>query len=94
MAQSTIAFRVDEDAKRRMETVCHELGISMSAALTMCVYAIGRNRALPDDIVCLKGEHDAARTSVSTREKILRGMEQLKNDGGTFHELIEIDDDQ
>ena len=94
MAQTTIAFRVDEDAKRRMESVCHELGISMSAALTMCVYAIGRNRALPDDIVSLKGERDTARSEISPHEKILRGMEQIKNGGGTFHELIETDDEE
>jgi len=94
MAQSTIAFRIDEEAKRRMETVCHELGISMSAALTMCVYAIGRNRALPDDIVSLKGERDTTQPEVSAKEKILRGVQQLKNGGGTFHELIDVDDDE
>ena len=94
MAQTTIAFRIDEDAKRRMEAVCRELGISMSSALTMCVYAIGRNRALPDDIVCLKGEHDTARSEISTHEKILRGMEQIRNGGGTFHELIDADDNE
>ena len=35
MSQVLVNFRLDEEDKRGMEAVCHELGMSMSTAFTI-----------------------------------------------------------
>lgn len=33
MAQTMVNFRIDEDVKRKMESACKEMGLSLSTAL-------------------------------------------------------------
>ena len=43
MAQTVnVNFRLDETDKKRMENVCNELGLSMSAAFTIFAKKVGR----------------------------------------------------
>ena len=43
MAQTVnVNFKLDEDVKKRMEQVCSELGLSMSAAFTIFAKKVGR----------------------------------------------------
>lgn len=45
MAQAVnINFRLDEDVKKSMETVCSELGLSMSAAFTIFAKKVSREK--------------------------------------------------
>ena len=37
MAQTMVNFRIDEDVKRKMESACKEMGLSLSTAFNMLV---------------------------------------------------------
>ncbi len=51
MAQAVnVNFRLDEDDKKRMEQVCSELGLSMSAAFTIFAKKVGRERRIPFEV--------------------------------------------
>ena len=45
-----VNFRLDEDDKKRMEKVCAELGLSMSAAFTIFAKKVGRENRIPFDV--------------------------------------------
>ena len=48
MAQTVnVNFRLDEADKKRMENVCNELGLSMSAAFTIFAKKVGREHRIP-----------------------------------------------
>ena len=45
-----VNFRLDEDDIKRMENVCAELGLSMSAAFTIFAKKVGRENRIPFDV--------------------------------------------
>lgn len=51
MAQTVnVNFRMDEADKKKMESVCSELGLSMSAAFTIFAKKIGREHRIPFEV--------------------------------------------
>ena len=51
MAQTVnVNFRMDETDKKRMENVCNDLGLSMSAAFTIFAKKVGREHRIPFEI--------------------------------------------
>lgn len=51
MAQTAqINFRIDEDVKKNAESVLDDLGLSMSAAITVFLKKVGRERRIPFDL--------------------------------------------
>ena len=51
MAQTVnVNFRLDEADKKRMENVCNELGLSMSAAFTIFAKTVGREHRIPFEV--------------------------------------------
>ena len=51
MAQTVnVNFRLNETDKKRMENVCNELGLSMSAAFTIFAKKVGREHRIPFEI--------------------------------------------
>ncbi len=51
MAQTVnVNFRLDEADKKRMENVCNELGLSMSAAFTIFAKKVGREHRIPFEV--------------------------------------------
>ena len=51
MAQTVnVNFRLDEVDKKRMENVCNELGLSMSAAFTIFAKKMGREHRIPFEV--------------------------------------------
>ncbi|MBQ2048222.1 MAG: type II toxin-antitoxin system RelB/DinJ family antitoxin [Schwartzia sp.] len=47
MAQAvSVNFKLDSDVKKRMEEVCAEMGLSMSAAFTIFAKTVGRERRI------------------------------------------------
>ena len=51
MAQTVnVNFRLDETDKKRMENVCNELGLSMSAAFTIFAKKMGREHRIPFEV--------------------------------------------
>ena len=51
MAQTVnVNFRLDAADKKRMERVCNELGLSMSAAFTIFAKKVGREHRIPFEV--------------------------------------------
>lgn len=50
MAQTMVNFRMDEDLKRRMDTTCKEMGMSMTTAFTIFATKVVRERRIPFEI--------------------------------------------
>jgi len=85
MAQTVnVNFRLDEADKKKMESVCSELGLSMSAAFTIFAKKMGRERRIPfevsiDPFYC-----------ESNMEHLRRGIAALNAGLGVEHELVEV----
>jgi len=50
MAQTTMTFRVDESLKKDFDKLCDEFGLSNTAALTIFMKTMGRERRIPFEI--------------------------------------------
>lgn len=50
MAQTMINFRIDEDVKRKMESACREMGLSLSAAFNIFAVKVGNERRIPFEV--------------------------------------------
>ena len=85
MAQTVnVNFRLDEADKKKMESVCSELGLSMSAAFTIFAKKMGREHRIPfevsiDPFYC-----------ESNMEHLSRGIAALNAGLGVEHELVEV----
>lgn len=45
-----VNFKLDAEVKKKMEQVCSELGLSMSAAFTVFAKKVGREKRIPFEI--------------------------------------------
>ena len=50
MATTMVNFRMDKDLKREMESVCKQMGMTMSAAFTIFAKTVSREKRIPFDI--------------------------------------------
>ena len=50
MAQAMVAIRMDETLKMNMESICKELGMSMTTAFTVFAKQVTRERRIPFEI--------------------------------------------
>ena len=67
MADTTVTIRVDEQVKKNFEAFCEDVGINMSTAVNMFIYAVIREQKIPFNIY-------------SDKEKVIRkAKEALKN---------------
>ena len=85
MAQSMVNFRMDENLKKDMEQVCHEMGMSMTTAFTIFAKRVSRDRRIPFD-VSAESFYDEKNMS-----RIMAAIENLNNGKGVEHEIIEAD---
>ncbi len=84
MAQTVnVNFRLDEADKKRMENVCNELGLSMSAAFTIFAKKVGREHRIPFEISVdpFYSENNVAH--------LRRGIAALNAGLGVEHDIIE-----
>ena len=84
MAQTVnVNFRLDETDKKRMENVCNELGLSMSAAFTIFAKKVGREHRIPFEISVdpFYSENNVAH--------LRRGIATLNAGLGVEHDIIE-----
>ena len=84
MAQTVnVNFRLDEADKKRMENVCNELGLSMSAAFTIFAKKVGREHRIPFEISVdpFYSENNVAH--------LRRGIAALNAGRGVEHDIIE-----
>mgnify|MGYP000860555642 CR=1 FL=1 len=82
MAQAVnVNFKLDPDTKKSFEEVCSEMGLSVSAALTVFVKKVSREKRIPFEINADPFRH---------LESIVRDIKSGKAHF-TEHELIEVD---
>lgn len=53
MAQTTMTFRVDDSLKKDFDKLCDEFGLSNTAALTIFMKTMVRERRIPFEIKAL-----------------------------------------
>ena len=84
MAQTVnVNFRLDEADKKRMENVCNELGLSMSAAFTIFAKKMGREHRIPFEVSV------DPFYSESNVAHLRRGVAALNARLGVEHDIIE-----
>ena len=78
-----VNFRLDEADKKRMENVCNELGLSMSAAFTIFAKKVGREHRIPFEVSMnpFYSENNVAH--------LRRGVTALNAGLGEEHDIIE-----
>ena len=47
---SQISLRIDDDIKKQAESVCSEIGMSLSTAINIYLKRLGRNRKIPFEV--------------------------------------------
>jgi len=85
-----VNFRMDEDLKKSMETVCKEMGMSMTTAFVIYANKVIKERRIPFEITA---EPDPFYSEEN--QAILRSRIDDMNAGRNMsrHELIEVEDD-
>lgn len=86
MAQTMVNFRIDEEVKRKMESACKEMGMSLSTAFNIFAVKVGNERRIPFEITA---DPFYSETNMKILEKriadIEAGSSVLKE-----HDLIEV----
>ena len=82
-----VNFKSDSDVKKKMESACADMGLSMSAAFTIFAKKVGRERRIPFEI---SADPFYSESNIRHLEAILQ---DIKNGKAHFaeHELIEVD---
>lgn len=50
MSQSLVSIRMDEDLKKSFDSVCNDLGLNMSTAITIFAKKMSREKRIPFDV--------------------------------------------
>lgn len=87
MANVNVNFKLDEDVKRGMESVCAELGLSMSAAFTVFAKKVNREHRIPFEIGL---DPFYSESNMRYLEGVARDIRSGKANFSE-HELIEVD---
>lgn len=86
MAKVNINFKLDENIKNDMESVCAEMGISMSTAFALFAEKVARERRILFEI---SADPFYSESNIS---HLKRGIAALNAGEGVEHELIEVTD--
>ena len=82
-----VNFKLDSDVKKKMESACADMGLSMSAAFTISAKKVGRERRIPFEVSADSFYSDS---NIRYLESILQ---DIKNGKAHFaeHELGEME---
>ncbi len=83
-----VNFRIDEDVKNNAEEALKEMGLTMSAAITMFLVKVGREKRIPFEITA---DPFYSAENIAELERRIAGIRNgtsiLKE-----HDLIEVDE--
>ena len=88
MAQGTLSIRMDNNLKEQFHRLCEDFGMSVSTAVTLFAKATLREQKIPFEIAAIDPFY-----SDENQRHLARAIANLEAGRGTFHELIEVDDD-
>lgn len=81
MAQTTISVRMDSALKKDFDTVCNELGLSMTTAITILAKKMSREKRIPFDVAI------DPFYSAENMNRLRKSIAQMETTGGTIHEV-------
>ena len=84
MAQSTISIRMDPTLKAEFDTVCRDLGMSMSTAVVMLAKKMTREKRLPFEVSADPFYSEA------NLQRLRAAISQMEETGGTIHDVPEL----
>ena len=85
MAQTTISIRMDDALKKDFDTVCNDLGLSMTTAITMLAKKMTREKRIPFEVSVDPFYSD------ENMARLRKSITQMEATGGTVHE-VHLDD--
>ena len=83
-----VSFRIDEEVKQRAERALDEMGLTMSAAITVFLTKVARERRIPFEVTANDPFYSAA-----NMERMQRAAAQMEQTSGTVHEIGSLPDD-
>ncbi|MED9967009.1 MAG: type II toxin-antitoxin system RelB/DinJ family antitoxin [Blautia sp.] len=81
MSQTTVSVRMDDTLKKDFDSVCNELGLSMTTAITMLAKKMTREKRLPFEVSIDPFYSD------KNMERLRESIAQMETSGGTVHEV-------
>ena len=81
----SVNFKLDADTKKGMESICSELGLSMTAAFTIFAKAVNRERRIPFELALNPDPF----YSESNLAHLRRGIAAFNAGKGVEHEIVE-----
>ncbi len=84
---ANLNIRVDDTLKKQAEMIFSDLGLTLSTATTMFLKQVVRHNGIPFEL------RADPFYSVENQARLLIAKERMEKNGGTVHELIEVDDD-
>lgn len=84
---ANLNIRVDDTLKKQAEMIFSDLGITLSAATTMFLKQVVRHNGIPFEL------RADPFYSAENQDRLSAAKERMEQNGGTVHELIEVDDD-
>lgn len=85
MAQTTISVRMDDTLKKEFDSVCNDLGLSMTTAVIMLAKKMTREKRIPFEVSV------DPFYSNENMERLRKSIAQMESTGGTIHE-VNLDD--
>ncbi|MEE0809797.1 type II toxin-antitoxin system RelB/DinJ family antitoxin [Blautia sp.] len=85
MAQTTVSVRMDDALKKEFDSVCTDLGLSMTTAITMLAKKMTREKRLPFEVSIDPFYSD------ENMARLRKSIAQMESSGGTVHE-VNLDD--
>ena len=84
---ANLNIHVDDTLKKQAEMIFSDLGITLSAATTMFLKQVVRHNGIPFEL------RADPFYSAENQDRLLAAKERMEQNGGTVHEMIEVDDD-
>lgn len=83
-----VNFRMDADLKKNMESVCREMGLTMTTAFTMFATKVSREKRIPFEI---NADPFYSAGNLRALEESIRQIEQGRTVEKTLDELLEME---
>ena len=85
MAQ--VNFRIDDETKRRAESLFNSMGLTMSGAITIFIQQTLNRNEIPFPV-------QGTKPPSLTKEELLRRIDDMEHGRNChYHDLVEVDDD-
>lgn len=78
---TTVSVRMEDSLKRDFDSICNELGLSMTTAITMLAKKMTREKRLPFEVSV------DPFFSEQNMERLKKSIAQMEATGGTVHEV-------